>query len=106
MHPDLGGRWEAIVAQIQQSPRRGAHIDHLKGVWDCSYRWDEGSYRIKYEVDDDSAELYFYDANNRGDVYRGRARRSQAQVIEQQTLLPPTPKRPALPPPRTFQFGI
>ncbi len=71
-HPDLNSRWEAIVAQIQQSPRQGAHIDHLKGVWDCSYRCDEGSYRIKYEVDDDSAELYFYDANNRGDVYKGR----------------------------------
>lgn len=71
-HPDLSERWEGIVSQIQTSPRVGSHIDHLKGVWLCSYRWDEGSYRVKYEVDDQNVELYFYDANNRGDVYKGR----------------------------------
>ncbi len=71
-HPDLSERWEGIVSQIQTSPRVGSHIDHLKGAWLCSYRWDEGSYRVKYEVDDKNVELYFYDANNRGDVYKGR----------------------------------
>ena len=69
---DLEDKWDAIVDQIQMSPRVGPHIDHLKGVWLCSYRWNEGSYRIKYEVLDDEATLFFYDANNRGDVYKGR----------------------------------
>ena len=71
-HPDLADKWEEIVQRIQADPRRGSHIDHLKGPWLCSYRWDEGSYRIKYEVLDNNSELHFYDANNRGDVYRGR----------------------------------
>lgn len=72
-HPDLAEKWEGIVSQIQTSPRTGAHIDHLKGEWLCSYRWDEGSYRVKYEVDDKNVELYFYDANNRGDAYKKRS---------------------------------
>ena len=72
MHPDLGNRWDEIVAQILRSPRVGAHIDHLKAPWFCSYRWDEGSYRVKYDVNDDDEEIHFYDANNRGDVYKGR----------------------------------
>ena len=72
-YPDLPNRWEAIVNQIQQNPCIGNHIGHLKGAWHCSYRWDEGSYRIKYEVFDQDSELYFYDSNNRGDVYRGRS---------------------------------
>ena len=71
-HPDLGERWEEIVAQIRLSPRFGPHIDHLKGLWLCSFRWDKGSYRIKYDVDDKEREIYFYGANNRGDAYRGR----------------------------------
>ena len=71
-HPDLDDKWYEIVDQIRQSPRLGAHIDHLKAPWLCSYRWDEGSYRIKYDVDDKDEEIYFYDANSRGDVYKGR----------------------------------
>ena len=71
-HPDLEAKWDGIVTQIQSSPRIGSHIDHLKGIWLCSYRWDEGAYRIKYEVIDADSEIHFYDANNRGDVYRGR----------------------------------
>lgn len=70
-HRDLGNKWDDIVRQILLSPRQGSHIDHLKGIWFCSYRWDEGSYRIKYEVLDADSEIHFYDANNRGDVYRG-----------------------------------
>ena len=70
-HPDLNEKWHQIVDQIQQSPRKGSRIDHLKGTWFCSYRWDEGSYRIKYDVNDSVAEIHFYDANNRGDVYKG-----------------------------------
>ena len=70
-HHDLNNRWDGIVEQIKQNPRRVAHIDHLKGDWHCSYRWDEGSYRIKYDVNEDDIEIYFYDANNRGDVYKG-----------------------------------
>ena len=78
-HPDLQEKWDEIVNQIRSNPRAGRHIDHLKGPWNCSYRWDEGSYRIKYEVLDSEAELHFYDANNRvydannrGDAYSGR----------------------------------
>ncbi len=71
-HPDLESKWDDIVDQIMQSPRLGVHIDHLKAPWFCSYRWDEGSYRIKYDVNDDDEEIHFYDANNRGDVYKGR----------------------------------
>ena len=71
-HPHLNQKWDDIVGHIQRTPRLGPHIDHLKNPWHCSYRWDEGSYRIKYDVDDDDAEIYFYDANNRGDVYKGR----------------------------------
>ena len=71
-HPDLEGRWDGIVDQILESPRLGAHIDHLKAPWFCSYRWDEGSYRVKYDVYEDDREIYFYDANNRGDIYKGR----------------------------------
>ena len=71
-HPDLEHKWDEIVHQIQTSPRQGPHIDHLKGIWFCSYRWDEGAYRIKYEVLDAESVVHFYDANNRGDVYRGR----------------------------------
>ena len=51
----------------------GPHIDHLKNPWHCSYHWDEGSYRIKYDIIGENAEIYFYDANNRGDVYKGRS---------------------------------
>ena len=71
-HPELESKWDNIVNQIQLSPRLGAHIDHLKAPWFCSYRWDEGSYRIKYDIDDEVAEIHFYDANSRGDVYKGR----------------------------------
>ena len=71
-HPDLEDKWDGIVGQIQQNPRIGPHIDHLKAPWFCSYRWDEGSYRIKYDVDDQDDEIHFYDANSRGDVYKGR----------------------------------
>ena len=71
-HPDLNRKWDEILSQIQSSPRLGPHIDHLKGPWHCSYRWDEGSYRIKYDVEDSDAEIHFYDANSRGDVYKGR----------------------------------
>lgn len=71
-HPDLEGKWDNIVNQILLSPRLGAHIDHLKAPWFCSYRWDEGAYRIKYDVDDERQEIHFYDANSRGDVYKGR----------------------------------
>lgn len=72
-HPDLDDKWSGIVDRIQRSPRLGSHIDHLKGDWRCSYRWDEGSYRIKYDVNDNEGEIYVYDANNRGDVYKGRS---------------------------------
>ena len=72
-HSDLNAKWSEIEEAIRQSPRLGQHIDHLKGDWHCSYRWDAGSYRIKYDVDDKEMEIFFYDANNRGDVYkRGR----------------------------------
>ena len=71
-HPDLKGKWDGIVAQITTSPRLGRHIDHLKGEWNCSYRWDEGTYRIKYQVIDDNAEIHIYDANTRGDAYKRR----------------------------------
>ena len=71
-HPDLEDKWDDIVGHIQRSPRIGGHIDHLKSPWFCSYRWDEGSYRIKYDVHDDEEEIHFYDANSRGDVYKGR----------------------------------
>ena len=70
-HPDLESKWDGIVAQIMRNPRLGRHIDHLKSPWFCSYRWDEGSYRIKYDVGD--GEIHFYDANSRGDVYKGRS---------------------------------
>ena len=70
-HPDLSRKWDEISDQIQSRPRLGPHIDHLKGPWNCSFRWDEGSYRIKYEVSDDDAEIFFYDANSRGDAYKG-----------------------------------
>ena len=71
-HKDLEARWPEIEDWVCRSPRRGPRIDHLKGVWLCSYRWDHGSYRIKYEVLDDDLLIHFYDANNRGDVYKGR----------------------------------
>ena len=71
-HRDLEDKWAEIVDQVLSSPRLGPHIDHLKSPWFCSYRWDEGSYRIKYDVHDDDNEIHFYDANSRGDVYKGR----------------------------------
>ena len=71
-HPDLADKWDSIVSQIQASPRMGTHIDHLKAPWFCSHRWDEGTYRIKFDIIEDDREIYFYDANNRGDVYKGR----------------------------------
>ena len=76
-HPELKGKWDAIVAQVLDSPKLGSHVDHLEGEWHCSYRWNEGTYRIKYQVRDDHGEIYFYDANTRGDVYKrgGGARR-------------------------------
>ena len=77
-HSDLNRKWDGIVERIKQSPKLGSHIDHLKGDWFCSYRWDEGSYRIKYDVHEEEEEIFFYDANNRGDAYkrrRGAARR-------------------------------
>ena len=69
-HPDLKNKWDGIVEQIKSNPRLGQHIDHLKGGWLCSYRWDEGTYRIKYEVRDVQSQLHFYDANTRGDAYK------------------------------------
>ena len=71
-HPDLRSKWDDIVHRVLSNPRRGPHIDHLKGVWNCSYRWNEGTYRIKYEVLPETGEIYFYDANTRGDVYKQR----------------------------------
>ena len=69
-HPELREKWDVIVAQVLDSPRFGTHIDHLKGGWMCSYRWNEGTYRIKYEVLDDRGKIHFYDANTRGDAYK------------------------------------
>ena len=69
-HPDLDSKWEEIVEQVKNNPRLGQHIDHLKGDWHCSFRWDEGTYRIKYQVMDDQGAIHFYDANTRGDVYK------------------------------------
>ena len=71
-HPDLAERWPYIMEQISGNPRSSSRVDHLKNPWHCSYRWREGSYRIKYDVDDDRREIRIYDANNRGDVYQGR----------------------------------
>ena len=71
-HPDLDQVWSQIENQILQSPRSGPNIDHLRGDWYCSYRWRSGPYRIKYEVHDIDAEIHFYDAGTRGDVYKGR----------------------------------
>ena len=76
-HPDLRAKWETIVDQVRSNPRLGPHIDHLNGDWRCSYRWDEGTYRIKYEVLEENSEIHFYDANTRGDAYKrsGRTQR-------------------------------
>lgn len=72
-HQGLKAKWNEIVVEILQSPERGPHIDHLKGDWHCSYRWKEGTYRIKYEVLEEFEEIHFYDAGTRGDIYkRGR----------------------------------
>ncbi|GEM_PF-2212623 len=77
-HPDLQSKWSTIQDVILRSPKLGPHIDHLKDPWHCSYRWDEGAYRIKYDVLDDVNVIHFYDAGLRGDVYkrqRGAQRR-------------------------------
>jgi mRNA-degrading endonuclease RelE of RelBE toxin-antitoxin system len=71
-HSDLNQKWDGIVDRIKQSPKLGPHIDHLKGDWFCSYRWDEGSYRIKYDVHEEDEVIFVYDANNRGDAYKRR----------------------------------
>ena len=72
-HPDLNKEWDRIVREIQLRPKLGPRIDHLKGDWFCSYRWNEGNYRIEYEVIDTDSEIHIYDANNRGDVYKRRS---------------------------------
>ena len=71
-HPDLRSKWDDIVNRVLSNPLHGPHIDHLRGDWNCSYRWDEGTYRIKYEVLAETGEIHFYDANTRGDAYKHR----------------------------------
>ena len=69
-HLDLLAKWDDIVKSVCANPRFGPHRDHLKGAWNCSHRWDEGDYRIKYEIADGGNTIHFYDANTRGQAYR------------------------------------
>lgn len=71
-HPDLESDWEAqegIREQLSQRPLVGPRIDHLKGPLHCSRRWRAGDYRLLYDVDEATKEVFVYTADNRGDVY-------------------------------------
>ena len=69
-HQELAATWDRISIRISESPRQGAHINHLKGRWHCSYRWRQGDYRLMYEVIDDENIVHVFHAGTRGDVYR------------------------------------
>ncbi len=69
-HHELASNWHDISRRISESPRQGAHINHLKGNWHCNYRWRQGDYRILYEVLDSEGVVHVYHAGPRGDVYR------------------------------------
>ena len=69
-HQELAATWDGIRIRISESPRQGAHINHLKGRWHCNYRWRQGDYRFLYEVIDREGVVHVYHAGARGDVYR------------------------------------
>ena len=69
-HQELAATWDSISSRISESPRQGAHINHLKGRWHCSYRWRQGDYPLIYEVIDDENVVHVFHAGTRGDVYR------------------------------------
>ena len=74
-HTDLNDRWPEIESVLADSPRGYQGDDtivHLKANLLCNYRWREGSYRLLFEVDDETKTVLIFDADSRGQVYRGR----------------------------------
>ena len=74
-HTDLNDRWPEIESVLADSPRGHQGDDtivHLKANLLCNYRWREGSYRLLFEVDDETKTVLIFDADSRGQVYRGR----------------------------------
>ncbi|OGO47800.1 MAG: hypothetical protein A2W34_04255 [Chloroflexi bacterium RBG_16_64_32] len=74
-HTDLNDRWPEIESVLAGSPRGHQGDDtivHLKANLLCNYRWREGSYRLLFEVDDETKTVLIFDADSRGQVYRGR----------------------------------
>lgn len=68
-HQDLQAQWlNQIIIELANQPRAGSRINHLKGEYNCSYRWRSGTYRILYDVYDDYT-VDVYDADVRGDIY-------------------------------------
>lgn len=76
-HPALAQQWPHIESQVCENPTLSGHSDHLKGIWHCDYRWEEGSYRIKYEILEDRRVIHFYDASLRGQAYKGGSGRGR-----------------------------
>lgn len=69
-HQELATKWPFIEKVISVSPTRGGKIVHLKAKWLCDYRWQQGRYRLLYEIIEDEHIVHVYEAGLRGDIYR------------------------------------
>lgn len=66
----IQGRISTAIESIIERPSEGNHIKKLKGRLAGKYRYDVGSLRIVYVVDEDSKVIYIEAIGPRGDVYK------------------------------------
>lgn len=63
-------RVSTAIESIIESPSEGNHIKKLKGRLSGKYRYDIGSIRIVYVVDEDINVIYIEAIGPRGDIYK------------------------------------
>jgi mRNA interferase RelE/StbE len=55
--------------QLEQSPRFHPNIKPLKGELTSYYRYRIGDYRVIYQIDDDTSQVFVNTIAHRGEVY-------------------------------------
>ncbi len=63
-------RINTAIDEIIKNPFEGPHIKKLKGRLEGKYRYDIGSLRVIYYVDEDNKIIYVEAIGPRGDVYK------------------------------------
>ena len=66
---ELHESFRAIEQHLAQSPYTGTRINHLKGRYNCSRRWREGTYRILYAIYAEERVVSIFDVGHRQNIY-------------------------------------